>query len=318
MSRDGGASAPAPRWFGADALPECLRDLPRPPAGLWLLGDAAALQEAPGRHVAIVGTRQASRYGERTAERLATACSRAGLVVVSGLARGVDSVAHRAALAAGGRTVAVQGTGVDVPYPVGHRALHAELARRGTVVSEMEPGTPATAGCFPRRNRLIAALCEVTVVVEAGFKSGAINTASQALDLGRTVAAVPGQIDESRSSGCNLLIRDGAQVVTCVEDLLSLFQLSTSSGGTAAAAHQSGLDASQSIGHLDPLAESVLGVLEEGDMDSHEIARRLSVPIRHLSTRLLDLELAGMVRRDGERFAVTEVGVRPTGRRELG
>jgi DNA processing protein len=212
-----------PRWIGAQDLPDCFRDLSRPPAGLWCLGDAGALSGSPDGHVAIVGTREASPYGIRVAERLAAACARAGLVVVSGLARGVDAAAHRAALAEGGRTIGVQGTGVDVPYPASHRTLHEALVARGTVVSEMEPGTRATPGCFPRRNRLIAALCRVTVVVEAGFKSGAINTASQALDLGRTVAAVPGRIDDGGSAGANLLIRDGAQVITETADLLALF-----------------------------------------------------------------------------------------------
>jgi len=223
VSLPGGLGERRPRWIGAQDLPDCFRDLSRPPAGLWCLGDAGALSGSPDGHVAIVGTREASPYGIRVAERLAAACARAGLVVVSGLARGVDAAAHRAALAEGGRTIGVQGTGVDVPYPASHRTLHEALVARGTVVSEMEPGTRATPGCFPRRNRLIAALCRVTVVVEAGFKSGAINTASQALDLGRTVAAVPGRIDDGGSAGANLLIRDGAQVITETADLLALF-----------------------------------------------------------------------------------------------
>ena len=189
------------------------------------MGDAAALESAPVQHVAIVGTREATPYGIRIAEQLATAAARAGLVVVSGLARGIDAAAHRAALQAGGRTIGVQGTGVDVPYPASHRALHGALAERGTVLSEMEPGTGATPGCFPRRNRLIAALCQVTVVVEAPFKSGAINTATQALELGRTVAAVPGRVDDRTAQGSNQLIRDGAQVIAEVADLLALFSI---------------------------------------------------------------------------------------------
>lgn len=189
------------------------------------MGDASALESAPAQHVAIVGTREATPYGIRIAEQLATASARAGLVVVSGLARGIDAAAHRAALQAGGRTIGVQGTGVDVPYPASHRALHAALAERGTVLSEMEPGTGATPGCFPRRNRLIAALCQVTVVVEAPFKSGAINTATQALEMGRTVAAVPGRVDDLTAQGSNQLIRDGAQVIAEVADLLALFSI---------------------------------------------------------------------------------------------
>lgn len=227
MNRGQGDATGRPFHLSGASLPACLGDLPRPVAGLWCLGAPAALERAPARHVAIVGTREASPYGIRVAESLATACARAGLVVVSGLARGVDAAAHRAALAAGGATIGVQGTGADVPYPASHRALHSALCRDGTVLSEMEPGTMATPGCFPRRNRIIAALSQVTVVVEAGFKSGAINTATQALELGRTVAAVPGRMDEERAMGSNRLLRDGAQVICDVDDLLSLFGLST-------------------------------------------------------------------------------------------
>lgn len=248
----------------ASALPACLGELPRPVAGLWYLGDRRLLDGAPERHVAIVGTREASPYGVRIAERLADACARAGLVVVSGLARGIDAAVHRAALAAGGLTIGVQGTGVDVPYPASHRALHGAVAAGGLVVSEMEPGSTATPGCFPRRNRIIAGLCRVTVVVEAGYRSGAINTAVQALDLGRTVAAVPGRIDDERAAGSNRLIRDGAQVIAELEDLLALAG--------------AGWRPAESAGSL--REESAQGA--EHEMDSRAVAMRL-----------LESELAG-------------------------
>ena len=280
-----------PRWIGAQDLPACFRDLSRPPAGLWCLGDPGSLAGAPEGHVAIVGTREASPYGIRVAERLAAACARAGLVVVSGLARGVDAAAHRAALAEGGRTIGVQGTGVDVPYPASHRTLHDALVRRGSVLSEMEPGTRATPGCFPRRNRLIAALCRVTVVVEAGFKSGAINTASQALDLGRTVAAVPGRIDDAGSAGANLLIRDGAQVITEIADLLALF------GPEIAQRHAESLRAGSGGWAAGPGLERTggrdraLSGLSAGQAD-------LGSP-RELAEGLLRAELEGSIRRVG-------------------
>jgi len=216
-----------PKWIGAEGLPGSLRDLSNPPAGLCCEGDVGLLADAPDRLVAIVGTREPTPYGVRMASQLARACARAGLVVVSGMARGVDVAAHQAALEAGGRTIGVQGTGVDVPYPVAHRTLLAEMGRRALVVSEVEPGTRAVQGCFPRRNRIIAALCRVTLVVEAGFKSGAVNTATQALELGRVVAGVPGRIEDPTAAGVNLLIRDRAQVITDVEDLLGLYGLST-------------------------------------------------------------------------------------------
>lgn len=288
-----------PRWIGVQDLPECFRDLSRPPAGIWCLGDPGALAGAPDGHVAIVGTREASPYGIRVAERLAAACARAGLVVVSGLARGVDAAAHRAALAEGGRTIGVQGTGVDVPYPVSHRTLHEALVRRGTVISEMEPGTRATPGCFPRRNRLIAALCRVTVVVEAGFKSGAINTASQALDLGRTVAAVPGRIDDAGSAGANLLIRDGAQVITEVADLLALFGPEFSRRHAESAQRPGMREATgggstagrPGVGALFPGVEAGEG----GDAGS----------ARELAEDLLRGELEGRIRREGPDYVAT-------------
>ena len=229
MSRPAGGPAATPRWVAGPAVLSALRDVSHPPEGLWVLGDVAALQGAPHRHVAIVGTREATPYGLRIAAELAAACARAGLVVVSGMARGIDAAAHRAAVDAGGQTIAVQGTGVDVPYPVSHRALHAVLAQRATIISEVEPGTTAFRGCFPRRNRLIAALSKVVVVVEADHKSGAINTATHALTLNGTVAAVPGRVDIAQSAGTNQLLFDGAQMVREPADLLSLCGVSQNS-----------------------------------------------------------------------------------------
>lgn len=288
MIRSGANSAPhEPRWLAAAALPGCLGDLSHPPAGLWCWGEVGSLDGAPDRLVAIVGTREASSYGLRTARKLAAACSRAGLVVVSGLARGVDAAAHEATLEAGGRTVAVLGTGVDVPYPVGHRSLLREIVGQGLALSEAELGAGARPGCFPRRNRLIAALARVVVVVEAGHKSGAINTASQALELGRTVAAVPGTIDDPRSAGANTLIRDGAQVITGVEDLLTLFGLSTSGP-----LNGSGFDARSSApdGAARRSGTGVVGVKES----TSELVERVDsgiLPVRQLSTEVLLAEL---------------------------
>ena len=142
------------------------------------------------------------------------------------MARGIDGAAHRTALEEGGDTVAVLGTGIDVPYPVGHRQLHRAIAERGLVVSENPPGMRAHKGAFPKRNRIIAALAPVTIVVEAGFRSGALNTASQALELGRTVAAVPGPIDSDQSRGSNQLLRDGAVLIAAPDDALTLLGIS--------------------------------------------------------------------------------------------
>jgi DNA processing protein len=142
------------------------------------------------------------------------------------MARGIDGVAHRTAIEEGGNTVAVLGTGIDVPYPVGHRQLHRSIAEHGLVLSENPPGATAHQGAFPKRNRIIAALAPVTIVVEAGFKSGALNTASQALELNRIVAAVPGPIDSEQSKGSNQLLRDGAVMIASVDDALALLGVS--------------------------------------------------------------------------------------------
>jgi DNA processing protein len=203
--------------------PAELLDLSSPPEQLYAIGLRSALTKP---RVAIVGTRNSTAYGERITRSLARALVRAGASIVSGMARGIDGAAHRTALEEGGNTVAVLGTGIDVPYPVGHRALHRSIAARGLVVSENPPGATAHQGAFPRRNRIIAALAPVTIVVEAGFKSGALNTAAQALDLDRVVAAVPGPIDSEQSKGSNQLLRDGAVVIACAEDALALLGLS--------------------------------------------------------------------------------------------
>jgi DNA processing protein len=262
--------------------PQALTELERPPASIFTIGDESILGLAPNRLVAIVGTRDASPYGVRVTAELASAFSDAGIGVVSGLARGIDAAAHRAALEAGGKTIAVMGTGVDVPYPAGHRALHAEIGGKGLVISENEPGTPAQKGCFPRRNRIIAGLARVTIVVEAPYKSGAINTATQALEAGRVVAAVPGPIDSPRSAGANLLLRDGAQVIHSIDDALMLYGLSRRrrDDGPASGA----------------LETAVWQALAAGPASAELLAERAGLTIRQVLEGVARLELCGMVR----------------------
>jgi len=212
------------RWTRASLeYPKELNDLAHPPRELYAIGRSSALATP---RVAIVGTRNSTAYGERITRTLTRALVRGGVSIVSGMARGIDAAAHRTALEQGGNTVAVLGTGIDVPYPVGHRLLHRTIAEHGLVVSENPPGTKATQGAFPKRNRIIAALAPVTIVVEAGFRSGALNTASQAIELGRVVAAVPGPIDSDQSRGSNQLLRDGAVLIAAPEDALALLGVS--------------------------------------------------------------------------------------------
>jgi DNA processing protein len=205
-----------------ERYPEPLLELPDPPSCVWVRGDLALLERPC---VAIVGTRRATAYGERVARELGRGVAAAGGTVISGLARGIDSAAHRGALDAGGGTVAVLGTGLDVAYPKGNARLQQTIGERGLLLSELEPTNAAHGGSFPRRNRIITALARVTIVAEAGVKSGALITASHALDLGRTVAAVPGPIDVPQAQGSNELLRDGAVFIAGVPDVLALLGL---------------------------------------------------------------------------------------------
>lgn len=198
---------------------ERLRDLAKPPRTLWARGDLTLLDRPC---VAIVGTRRATAYGERVARELARVLAGSGAAIVSGLARGIDSCAHRGALDVAGATIAVLGTGLDVVYPRGHAQLQRTIAERGLLLSELEPNDPAHRGSFPERNRIIAAISIVTIVVEAGLRSGALRTARDALAMGRTVAAVPGPIDVPQAEGSNVLIRDGATPITSIADAVTL------------------------------------------------------------------------------------------------
>lgn len=204
--------------------PSELRDLQQnAPTELFCRGQLELLGHRPA--VAIVGTRRATAYGLRITNEIAGVLSRAGACIVSGMARGIDGAAHRAALDAGGVTIAVLGTGLDVVYPKAHRALQAAVAEQGLLISELAADEHGMAFTFPRRNRIIAALASVTIVIEAPERSGALLTADCAADLQRVVACVPGNIDQPQSAGSNRLIRDGAGIVTSVEDAMALVGL---------------------------------------------------------------------------------------------
>ncbi len=267
------------RWpRGSDDYPSELLDLSSPPSELFAIGLKSALT---GPRVSIVGTRRSTAYGERTARTLTRALVRAGVSIISGMARGIDGAAHRAAIEEGGKTVAVLGTGIDVPYPVGHRQLHRSIAEHGLVLSENAPGATAHRGAFPKRNRIIAALAPVTIVVEAGFKSGALNTASQALDLGRVVAAVPGPIDSEQSQGSNQLLRDGAIMIASVDDALALL-------GVSAAKDR----------HVPSLPENeqrVWDALDKGFMEIDALATRSGLSTPECLSAITSLEIIGLI-----------------------
>ncbi|MEN6459029.1 MAG: DNA-processing protein DprA [Thermoguttaceae bacterium] len=197
--------------------PRALREIYNPPGVLFVRGK---MKPADALAVGIVGTRHGTQYGLRQAQRLAAGLARAGLTVISGLARGIDAAAHRGALEAGGRTIAVLGSGVLNVYPPEHEALATEVAGQGAVLSESPPKTEPLAGMFPQRNRLISGLSLGIVVVEAAERSGALITARHAMEQGREVFAVPGNVDSRASRGCHQLLRDGAKLVESVDDVL--------------------------------------------------------------------------------------------------
>ncbi len=265
---------------GSLQYPMELVDLNQPPSELYAMGHATALA---GPRVAIVGTRDSTAYGERITRSLTRTLVRAGVTVISGMARGIDGAAHRTALEEGGNTVAVLGTGIDVPYPVGHRQLHRAIAERGLVVSENPPGMKAHKGAFPKRNRIIAALAPVTIVIEAGFRSGALNTASQALELGRTVAAVPGPIDSDQSRGSNQLLRDGAVLIAAVDDALALLGVSLPK------------DAREAIPVLPETEQKVWDGLVGGHAEMDSLPRATGLSMAECLAAVTSLEILGLV-----------------------
>lgn len=269
---------------GARVLP---RDHAEYPARALELHDAPVVLFARGTiassyapAVAIVGTRAASRYGLRVTRAIATACARAGVSVVSGLARGIDAAAHEAALAAGGRTVAVLGTGVSIHYPRSHRSLQERIAGEGLLLSELPPRESGHGGTFPRRNRIIAALADVTVVVEAGEGSGALITADHALELGRTVACVPNAIDLPSAYGSNALLKAHAEPILSPNDVLALLNLKA---------------APRAAPVLDDGAAQCWDALQQGATDVLSIAQRTGMAARDVSAQLSALEIEGLV-----------------------
>jgi len=203
--------------YGASWYPPHLRRLHDPPIVLWAVGP---LPVASRRAVAIIGTRAATVAGRRLAFRISAELASRGLRVVSGLAKGIDAEAHRGALEAGGETLAVLGSGLNFEYPSVNRGLYAELRKTGALLTEFAPPVRPVAHRFPQRNRIVAGLADAVLVVQAGLKSGARITASYAADIGVDVLACPGPVDQPASEGCHALLKDGAGMVTCVDDVL--------------------------------------------------------------------------------------------------
>ena len=277
---------------GQAGYPPALATLVDPPIVLWVCGEVTALGRPA---VAIVGSRAASPYAKEVASRLAEGLARWGVVVVSGLARGVDSAAHRGALETGD-TVAVLGSGADVIYPAEHGGLAADIVRRGAMVSELPPGTPPRPHHFPLRNRIISGLSLAIVVVEASERSGSLITAACGLEQGRDVMAVPGNVLTGRNRGAHALLRDGAKIVETVDDILEelpgfcrLTKTGEDGGGLAPAAGD---------------RAEILACFSPGEpCDLDEIAGRTGFDAGRILSFLVELEVDGLVRRgDGGWF----------------
>lgn len=276
---------------GHRAYPRLLAEAAGRPSILYVRGELTPADETG---VAIVGTRRATPYGRQVAERIATELAQAGVTVISGLARGVDGVAHRAALAAGGRTVAVLGSGPDVIYPAEHRRLAEGILESGAIVSEHPPGAPPDAQNFPARNRIISGMSLGVVVIEAPLRSGALITATFAADQGREVFVVPGSVFSHASEGTNSLLRDGARIVRDGADVLEDLNLGS---GWASTALQTEM----------PLDENERRVYEAvGSEARHidELAEVAGLAAGHAAAILLTMELKGLVRNHGAQYYV--------------
>jgi len=262
-----------------ESFPSLLAAIHDPPRELFVRGNGdLALLSRPS--VAIVGARACSSYGRSVARSLGRELGAAGLVVTSGMARGVDGEAHRGALEADGLTVAVLGCGIDRDYPAAHAELARRICERGLVMSEYEPGVEPAPWRFPARNRIIAGLCRATLVVEARERSGALITADFALEEGREVLAVPGEITSALSAGTNALLKLGATPATSADDVLELFDLQRASAEPAS---------------VSETARRILDALRDGALTADELVRASGIEPAAVASALIELELARRV-----------------------
>jgi DNA processing protein len=271
------------------SYPRLLREIPSPPSVLYYRGSLNVEDE---KAVAIVGTRAVTPYGRAMAEQLGAGLARAGVTVVSGLALGVDGIAHQAALEAGGRTIAVLGGGLNRLYPHQHRSLANTITQSGAVLSEYAPDTKPEGSQFPARNRIISGLSLGVIVVEAPERSGALITVDFAADHGRDVFAVPGPVGALKSEGCNRLLRDGARLVRSADDVLADLGL----GGPLVE------NAIQTALPLGDLERKVLDLLTSEPQHIDEIGAQADLSTHGVGALLLTMELQGLVRNVGAQY----------------
>jgi DNA processing protein len=275
--------------------PALLKQIHDPPARLYVHGRLPAEPM-----IAIVGSRRATPYGQRAARRLARDLSELGVVVVSGLARGIDAAAHRGALEGGSPTVAVMATGLDRIYPPEHAELAQAIAQSGAVITEAEPGTPPLPGRFPVRNRIISGLSLGVIVVEAAQRSGALITARMAAEQGRDVLCVPGSIENPLATGVHQLIKDGAKLVQTVEDVLDEFaELSRARARAQARIHARTRARARTRADSGPQDRELLAVWELLDWveprHHDDLAAMMNLDIKEVNRRLTLLEIGGYI-----------------------
>ncbi len=297
--------------FGAKVItvnspeyPAALRTIHNPPVVLYVWGE---LLPTDAYAIGIVGSRNVTHYGTETAKKLSYQIAFAGYAIVSGLARGIDTAAHQGALAAKGRTIAVLGSGLSVLYPPENLGLAEKITESGAVVSEYPMERPADRQTFPYRNRIVAGWGRGLLVVEAGLNSGALITANQAVEQGRTVFAVPGQIDRPTSAGTNRLIQQGARLVTSADDILdelgTLIPRAASASSSQKSAHTGSEDSAPMpvLSHDETL---LITALEVGELTIDELSQATRLPLGKISGTLLGLEMKRLIRAlPGHRYA---------------
>ena len=306
---DAGAEEAAAAKLGARLVtpvdadyPAPLKTIYDPPLCLYVRG---TLEKKDEQALAVVGTRRASHYGAAQADRLAYLAAKAGFAIVSGLARGIDTVAHKAALKAGGRTLAVLGGALDKLYPPENRELAEEIAAHGAVLSEFPLGREPDRTTFPYRNRVVSGLSKGVLVVEAGLDSGAMNTAEQALEQGRSVMAVPGRVDMDGARGPHRLIQNGARLVADLPDILKEFEFLFPPGEQARLARQQ--DARQRLTLAPPEAAVVRALWTEPELDFDVLIRKTGLSSAQLMTLSMQLEMKRVLRRlPGRRLALMD------------
>ncbi|HYO88647.1 MAG TPA: DNA-processing protein DprA [Candidatus Limnocylindrales bacterium] len=271
-----------------DDYPPLLAHIDDPPIALYVRG---SLNTQDRLALAIVGARKASAYGRDVAHHFASKLAARGVTIISGLAHGVDAAAHRGALEAGGRTLAVLGSGLDVIYPYDHRGLADEIAAQGALISEFPLGTKRDPFNFPRRNRIISGLSLGVLVAEATDKSGALITASLAAEQGKDVFAVPGNIFTDASSGVNRLIQDGAKPVMRVEDILEELSITAQAAETRQTAER--------VAPADPVEAQVLAAVGPEGAHVDALARATGLPMQTLLSTLMLMELKGLIAQIG-------------------